>query len=148
MLKLLPKGVRYTGVEIDPGYVERAQETFGDRGEFVCSDIAAYEPTAEFDLVIAYGVLHHLDDSQVRAAVDVAYRALRTGGRALFDEPCRRQGQGRFERTIMNRDRGEHVRTIDAYVDLVSERFAAVSTELDTDHYRIPYTLVILEAAR
>jgi SAM-dependent methyltransferase len=148
MLYFLPGGVRYTGVEIDPGYVERATEAFKGRGEFVCADITAYQPTSEFDLVIAYGVLHHLDDAQVLAAIDVAHRALRPGGRALFDEPCRREGQGRLEQIIMDRDRGAHIRAIADYVGLVSNRFAEVSTDLDTNHYRIPYSSIIIEATR
>src|SRR5687767_11214681 len=61
---LLPNELTYLGVEIDPAYVDVARARFGDEGEFVCSDIATFEPPSghAFDLAIAYGVFHHLDD--------------------------------------------------------------------------------------
>jgi SAM-dependent methyltransferase len=148
MLELLPPDVTYVGVDLDPGYVERARTRFRRRGTFVCADITSYEPSATFDVVIAYGVLHHLDDEGTRAACGVASRALRAGGRVLFAEPCRTEEQGWLEKAIMNRDRGRYIRTTARYVELMNERFPATSTDVVTVGYRIPYTLVILEANR
>jgi SAM-dependent methyltransferase len=148
MLELLPPGVSYVGVDIDPGYVERARTRFEGRGAFVCASITTFTPSSTFDVVIGYGVLHHLNDDDVRAAIGVAEGALRPGGRALFAEPCRTSEQGWLERSIMSRDRGPYVRTTAEYVGLMRERFASISTGLDVDSYRLPYTFVILEANR
>lgn len=145
MLKLRPSGITYVGVDVDPGYIDRAKTKF-DRGTFVCADITRYEPPSEFDAVIAYGVLHHLDDDGTRAALGAARRALAADGRALFAEPCRTDEQGWFEKTIMNLDRGRHIRTAARYVELMKERFAGASTDEATAGYRIPYTLVIFRA--
>jgi SAM-dependent methyltransferase len=148
VLELLTEGVSYVGVEIDPNYVARARARLGDRGEFVCADLTAYDPAREFDVVVAYGVMHHLDDAGVSAACDVADRALIDGGRLLFAEPCRHPSQSRLETGLMNRDRGRYIRTRDRYVELLSPRFPSVSAEYMLDSYRIPYSFVILEAHR
>ena len=41
-------------------------------------------PAGTFDCIVGLGILHHLD---ARVALDSLYRALKTGGRALFVEP-------------------------------------------------------------
>jgi SAM-dependent methyltransferase len=148
ILEFLPPGIEYVGVDLHPGYLELGRTRLGGRGTFICADITTYEPSSDFDVVIAYGVLHHLDDEAVRAACSVARRALPPGGRVLFAEPARTDAQSRLERAIMNRDRGRYVRTPKQYVALMQEQFAATASEVVPDGYRIPYTFVILEASR
>jgi cyclopropane fatty-acyl-phospholipid synthase-like methyltransferase len=149
LLELLPHGVVYVGVELDAAYVERARRRFGSRGTFVHADIATYEPRSTFDIVIAYGVLHHLEDQRVRSACRLAHRALHASGRVLFAEPCRTDEQGRLETALMNRDRGRYIRTPERYAELMREHFEETARpELAEDGYRIPYTFVILEARR
>jgi SAM-dependent methyltransferase len=148
MLELLPDGVSYVGVEIDPNYVARARERFGARGEFVCTDLTSYDGERVFEIVVAHGVMHHLDDDAMAAAGGVARRALVDGGRVVFAEPCRLPSQGRIETALMNRDRGRYIRTPERYVELLSESFPSVSTHYMLGSYRIPYSMMILEAHR
>jgi SAM-dependent methyltransferase len=146
---LMPNGVSYLGVEIDPGYVDAARSRFGNEGEFVCSDIRTLELPAErtFDLAIAYGVFHHLDDDTASRAVDVAATALAGAGRLVISEPCWVPGSQRsFERLLMRLDRGSFVRTIDEYVALVGTRFDQIATHVVPDTYRVPYTMVVVDA--
>jgi cyclopropane fatty-acyl-phospholipid synthase-like methyltransferase len=149
LLSFLPEGVSYLGVDIDRGYIETARKKFGDRGEFVCADLTTYRPAQEsYDLAIGYGVLHHLDDRRCRAAVGVAHAGLTAAGRAIFAEPCRTPSEGFIERALMDHDRGRHIRTAEGYADLLREQFGSVTTELLPDTYRLPLTLVVLEAKR
>jgi SAM-dependent methyltransferase len=146
MLELLPHEVSYVGVEIDPNYVRRARARLGDRGEFVCADLTTYQPERAFDLVLAHGVMHHLDDRGVTAACEVAGRALVPGGRVLLAEPCRLPGQSRLETALMDRDRGRYIRTPERYLELLGEWFPSVENYHMTGSYRIPYSMLILEA--
>ena len=145
---LMPGRLTYLGVEIDPDYAELARSRLGDNDEVVCSDIGAFEMPVgrEFDLAIAYGVFHHLDDRTAERAVDVAAAALVDGGRFVISEPCWATGQGSFERMLMRLDRGRFVRTVDQYTTLMKRRFAGVETHIVRDTYRVPYTMVVVEA--
>lgn len=147
---LLPRAIAYLGVEINERYVRAARSRYGDDGEFVCADIGSFMLRADrrFDLAIAYGVFHHLSDETARRAVEIAADALDYDGRFLIDEPCWTPEQGRFETLLMRADRGRHVRTIDEYVALTRTRFTRVETELMPDTYRVPYTMVVVEARR
>ena len=145
---LMPQRLTYLGVEIDSSYVELARSRLGDDGEIVCADIGSFEmpPGREFDLAIAYGVFHHLDDRTAAHAVDIAAAALAEAGRFVISEPCWVPAQGAFERLLMRLDRGRFVRTIDGYVALVRSRFGRVDTHVVRDTYRVPYTMVVVEA--
>jgi SAM-dependent methyltransferase len=148
LLGLLPNRVTYLGVEIDPAYVDAARARFGEAGEFVCSDIGSLQlPSGRaFDLAIAYGVFHHLDDDTARRAVDVAATALADGGRFVIMEPCWVPGgQGWFERFLMGLDRGRFVRTIDDYAFLAATRLESIATHVVPDTCRLPYTMVVVE---
>src|ERR1700745_1432862 len=64
ILEDLP-AVDYLGFDISPKYVEAARKRFGRRGRFFCANVgltATDQEAASFDLVLATGVLHHLDD--------------------------------------------------------------------------------------
>jgi SAM-dependent methyltransferase len=149
LLSFLPNGVLYLGVDIDPAYIETARAKFGDRGEFVRADLTTYRPAREsYDIAIGYGVLHHLDERQCRVAIEVARTALRADGRAIFAEPCRTPSEGFIERALMDHDRGRHIRTPDGYADLLRTQFGSVTTEVLPDTYRLPLTLVVLDARR
>jgi SAM-dependent methyltransferase len=148
MLEFLPDDVEYVGVDYDPDYIKSGRIRFRGRGTFICADITSYEPSTIVDVVIAYGVLHHLDDEGVRATCRVATQALRPGGRVLFAEPTRTEDAGRLARAMIDHDRGRYVRAPESYASLMRGDFPEVTRELVSHGYRLPYTFVVLEAER
>ena len=76
--------VQYTGFDISRGYIAAAQRRFGNKGRFFCDDIGMINIEREwgkFNLVMAIGVVHHLDDAQRRQLFDLARMALRRDAR-------------------------------------------------------------------
>src|SRR5262249_19687422 len=56
--------VSYMGVDISSDYISRARASF-DGAEFEVGDATTFQaPAGEFDLVLAVGVLHHLDEAR------------------------------------------------------------------------------------
>lgn len=141
LLALMPAGVDYLGVDLDERYVEAARARYGGRAEFVHADAATYRPDREFDLAVAYGVLHHLDDAQARGLLGAA----RAARRFAAAEPCPTPRAGPFESFLMRHDRGRFVRREEEYVRLAREVFERVESSLVEGTYRIPYTLVLLD---
>jgi SAM-dependent methyltransferase len=141
ILKSLPN-IHYTGVDLSPSYIERAQARFGDRGQFLVGNIYELEQIADrkYDAVLAQGVLHHLDDDEVTAFVRFAATKLSAGGKLVTADPCFRDGQGRFERFLAAHDRGQNVRTPEAYCKLAQASFGNFRCELRRDAQRLPYT--------
>jgi len=146
VLNYLP-AVNYTGLDINPEYVHSAQKRFGSRGRFLCGDVgrAAIEgEQGTFDLVLATGVIHHLNDAQAAGLFDLARLALRPTGRLVTFDGCHVPQQSRLVRWLLAHDRGKFVRTREEYLRLASARFAKVEAHLRHDLLRIPYTHLIM----
>jgi SAM-dependent methyltransferase len=145
ILTCLPE-VDYTGLDISPEYIAAAKQRFGDRGRFWCGDVGLADLEREkgtFSLVLATGVIHHLDDERALKVFELARLALRQDGRLITYDGCYVPGQSKAARWLLSRDRGKFVRTREAYLRLASVRFPKVEAHLRHDLLRIPYTHLI-----
>ena len=145
----LPTRIEYTGVDASERYVRTAARRFAGRGRFLCRrvDRALVEELghARFDLVVAHGLVHHLDDTQAAEFFALARAALRPGGRVVTADGCFVPDQSAVARYLLSHDRGRHVRTRDAYIALATRSFATVSSHIRHGTYRVPYTMIFLE---
>ena len=139
--------VKYLGFDINASYIEAAQKRFGKRGRFFCGDVglaAIDEEAGTFDLAMATGVLHHLDDGRAARLFELAYKALKPGGRLITYDGCYVAGQPRLARFVVSRDRGEFVRRCEDYERLAAGFFSKVEALVRHDLLRIPYTHLIM----
>jgi SAM-dependent methyltransferase len=150
ILPHFPATVDYVGVDLSEAYIEAAKRAYGSRGSFLCMDIGRADPSTfrNFDLALANGLLHHLDDDEVRNMLAVAFEALAPGGRLITIDGCFDERQSRLARWTIENDRGRNVRTPDAYGDLARSVFGDVRVNVRFDMIRIPYTHTILECIR
>lgn len=120
------EGCEYFGFDYDKRYVDRAQECFGNLGHFEQGDVSEIRVEERaYDLVIASGVIHHLDDRQAQALFLLASHALKPGGRLCSFDMCDRAAG--FFQNFMNRvDRGKHIRKETEYGQLAREMFSDV----------------------
>lgn len=142
--------VDYTGLDISPEYVASAKKRYGSRGRFLCGDVglaALEEEQGTFDLVLATGVVHHLDDERAARLFDLARRILRRTGCLVTYDGCLVDGQSRIARWLLSKDRGNFVRTREDYLRLASARFSEVEPALRHDLLRVPYTHLIMRCS-
>lgn len=146
ILSYLPPDVEYWGYDVSPSYIAFAAEKNGARGRFTCAQLTESELShlPQFDIVIASGLLHHLDDATARAFLELAARALRKAGRLVTIDPCLAPGQSLLARFLVSRDRGQHVRTEQSYRKIVEPVFRTVDGTL-RHRLWIPYTHWIME---
>jgi SAM-dependent methyltransferase len=146
MLAFLPN-VDYLGLDISSDYIDAARTRYGSTGRFLCADVSAAaigDEVGTFDLVLATGVVHHLDDDQAAALFRLARAALRPGGRLITYDGCYTPEQSRLARWVLSKDRGQFVRERDEYVRLASAHFTKVDAHVRHDLLRIPYTHLIM----
>lgn len=149
ILAHLPE-VNYTGLDISSKYIRAAQMRFGSRGRFLCGDVGIAtleEETGSFDLVMAIGVVHHLDDEQAAKLFRLAGLALKPAGRLATRDGCYVAGQSRIARWLLARDRGKFVRTRREYLRLAAQWFANVECHVRHDLLRVPYTHLIMNCS-
>jgi SAM-dependent methyltransferase len=142
--------VEYRGLDASPGYVATARLRHGRRASFSCQQLSeadAGEP-ASYDLVIAHGLLHHLDDADARRLFRLAWAALRPGGRCCTLDGVFADRQSSVARWLIAHDRGRHVRTEPAYRAIARTAFPDVISTVRHDMMHIPYTLLIMECRK
>jgi SAM-dependent methyltransferase len=139
----------YVGFDANPDYIQQAQRRFPE-AHFTCDHVSEYNlPQSEyFDIVIALGILHHLDDPEAAQLFRMARRTLKPEGRLITLDGVWAAGQSRFAKFLLSRDRGRFVRHADEYVALASTSFSAVNSTVRHDMLRIPYSHIILECRR
>jgi SAM-dependent methyltransferase len=150
VLPHLPADTAYVGVDLSRDYIDAARRTYGSRGAFFCADVSTADPAEfrNFDLVLATGLLHHLDDDVANTMLSVAHNALADGGRLVTIDPCYQEGQSTLARLVIERDRGRNVRTSEGYAQLARRVFQQVRVDVRTDMIHIPYTHAILQCQR
>lgn len=139
--------VKYVGFDMHQRYIDSAKRNFGNRGTFLCKkvskDLAA--ELSEFDIVLAYGVLHHLSDNEALQLFELARSVLKPQGRLVTLDGCYTEEQSLFRRYLLSKDRGRYVRTKKGYFDLISKVFTDIKMSIRNDFLRIPYTHIIME---
>ncbi|HJX93944.1 MAG TPA: methyltransferase domain-containing protein [Pyrinomonadaceae bacterium] len=142
--------VHYVGFDESESYIRRAQARYSDRATFICERVRSHtlKEQASFDIVLAVGVLHHLDDNEALKLFELAWAALKPGGRLVTYDGCFVPDQSYLARFFISRDRGQHVRTREEYLNLASSVFAQVDVSIRHDIMRIPYTIIILRSQR
>jgi ubiquinone/menaquinone biosynthesis C-methylase UbiE len=148
ILMYLPE-VHYIGFDISQSYINAAIRKYKDRGTFFCGKVTADAVSdVNADIVLASGVLHHLNDQECEDLFTLAYNSLKKGGRLITLDGCYVEGQSRLARYIISKDRGQYVRQPQQYRELAVRIFSDVNTDISNDLIRIPYTHIIMECRK
>ena len=139
--------VEYLGVDISQRYIKAAIKKYSNRGTFICGNISneLFKGFSGYDIVLALGIVHHLDNCQANQLFEIAKKALKPKGRLITLDGCYVTGQSPFTRYLLSKDRGNYVRTIDEYLAMASKPFASVKEHHRNNLISIPYNHIILE---
>lgn len=150
VLSYLPDNVEYIGFDRNPGYITRARASYAHRNaSFYCEELSP-NFTLEgrsADVILAFGLIHHLDDAMSLDLFGVARKMLGVNGFLVTLDPVYVDGQSAVARYIISKDRGTAVRTERAYKELASREFSSVETYIDSNPLYIPYTGIVLKCS-
>ena len=150
ILEVLPDNVDYIGFDLSESYIEYARKKHRHR-KAVFHQALVEEANAsalgKFDLVLATGLLHHLNDSAARQLFQIAKMVLSEDGVLFTIDPCFVPNQAKISHWMVSRDRGQNVRTVDGYAELAKQEFASVEVTHRNDLLRIPYDHTLLQCS-
>ena len=143
------ENVDYWGYDISSPYIENAKNRFGALGTFHCQDlkITDLDELPEFDVVLALGLLHHLEDSSVINTLKIAYKALKAGGKLITMDSCIDSSQTPLARFIVLKDRGQNIRNKKGYQDLAGRVFTRLKVDVINKRWP-PFTLCMMECSK
>lgn len=143
------KDVDYVGLDMNFAYIESANQRYGDRATFLCKEVGgsggSLSELPPFDIVLASGLVHHLNDAEAIGFFELTRSVLRSGGKLVTIDPCYVKGQSPIARSLISMDRGQCVRTKKEYTALASAVFNDMRITVLHDLLRIPYTHIITE---
>lgn len=148
LLAYFPESVHYEGFDANPGYIDHARRAYRDRdASFQCQLVSQANLTApgSWDLVLAIGLVHHLDDAEAVQLFRLGHDALRPGGRMVTLDGVYVPEQSRLARWIISCDRGRFVRSREEYEALGRIAFDTLETTVEHRLLRMPYTHLIME---
>jgi SAM-dependent methyltransferase len=101
----------YTGIDLNPRYVEAARRRRGD--VFQVGDVLDLGGLPrQFDRILCIGLLHHLDDAQVRLALAQCRSRLTPDGEIFLIDALWPPGWNPVGRALRRMDNGAFVRTL------------------------------------
>lgn len=145
IVRHLPRGIDYIGLDIDGPSIAYAQARFGGLGRFRARffDAAAAAELGPADIVMMNGVMHHIGDADLAETLGHVRAALRPGGRLFTLDGAYAPGQPRIAKWLLDNDRGVHVREAEGYRRLLEAGFDRVDMHVRDDLSRLPYTFAI-----
>lgn len=145
----LPRNVSYFGVDINSDYIRIAKEKHTVGSEFICADISElndlFPQNPYFDIAIAIGLLHHLDNNETINLLSNLYFLLKKDGFVITFDCVYIENQSKIAKFIISKDRGKHVRTFNQYMNLIDDVYYLKKGYLFNDLLRMPYNHCILK---
>ncbi len=101
----------YVGFDASSEYIEQARKRFPE-AKFVCDRVSQFTlPQGDpFDIVLALGILHHLDNEEALQLFRIAHQALKPGGKLVTLDGVWTPDQSSTARYIQGHDRGQFIR--------------------------------------
>lgn len=139
----------YVGVESDDAFVQAGARYLRPNDRLVNGDARRLSELGlgEFDVVVALGFLHHLNDDDALVLLQSLRSVLLPTGRFFAIEPLRGPGQSVVERALYALDRGDYIRDEAAYLQLVQKEFPAVELNRRHRSLPLPYSHAVFVAA-
>ena len=120
---------RYVGMDLSPPFVRYASTRLGGFAFLVGDGERLPFPDDRFHRVLVNGVIHHLDDGSADRLLREASRVVRPSGAVLIIEGVPSSAVNLPGRLMHAIDQGDHIRTAEAYGELIERHFSIMRTE-------------------
>ena len=146
IIEYLPEQMEYVGIDAEKNYINSAINKYGEIGKFICEDILSFSPKEVnyFDIAIAIGLLHHLNDEESKKLIEAANKVLKPGGCLVTIDNIYIKNQSFIARFLISKDRGKNVRTLDQYLRIGQTVFPKIEYQIIHDMLMVPYTHIIM----
>ena len=142
ILNYLPD-VNYYGYDIDKRSIEYAKKKYinNKKCNFFCKNFTKKEISKlpKFDYVILFGILHHLENREVKNILNLCKKVMKKNALLLTEDPIFLKKQNFIAKFLIKNDRGLNVREEYEYKNLVKPYFKNIKAKISHQLF-IPYT--------
>ncbi len=146
ILSHLPDSIgEYEGFDMNASYIESARTQWKGRNNcsFFCQKVSdtTIDVKEHYDIVLAIGILHHLTDAEAGDLVRIAHQVLKSNGVLITYDNVYVENQHWFAKWFISKDRGQSVRTVAGYRQLITAFFTNIESDVLHDTLKVPYTI-------
>jgi len=136
---------KYYGYDINRNYIDHAKQKYAGRGNFYCKKFTKKEikKLPMFDHVLLFGILHHLNDNEIKNLITLIKKVVKKGGSIITEDPILIKKQNLIARYIINKDRGNNVRNKKEYLKIFKKYFKRINNKIYHQKF-IPYTWFVM----
>ena len=141
--------VNYFGYDINPHYINYDKKRFlTKKPKLFCKKftISELKKLPKFDVVILFGLIHHLTNQENKNLILLCKKALKKNGFVLTEDPVLVNKQNFIAKTLVKLDRGINVKTASEYVNLLKSNFRNVKGKVYHQLF-IPYTWFVMKCS-
>ena len=141
ILALIPE-CEYYGYDIDTRSINYAKKKFNKKNHHFFNkrfNEREIKKLPKFDYVIFFGILHHLNDSEIKKLLNLCKKKMKKKSKLLTGDPVIIENQNIIARNLILRDRGKNVRKKKDYIKILKKYFKNVKPKI-THQFFIPYT--------
>ena len=120
---------RYVGLDLSPPYVRYASNRLRAHTFLVGDGERLPFPDDRFHRVLVNGVIHHMDDGSADRLLGEVSRVVRPSGAVLIIEDVPSSAVNLAGRLMHAIDQGDHIRTANAYGELIGRHLSITRTE-------------------
>lgn len=102
----------------------------------------------KFDVILAHGLIHHLNDSQVCSLFRIVRHFLASDGRFISFDPCFTAKQALVSKKLMLADQGKYIRSIAGYKELFASSELKFTSHIERDYLIVPYELITFTSTK
>lgn len=138
----------YVGFDHSERYIQAGTKLGRPNARLICDDVSRFESYEKdkFDIVLGFGVLHHLDDRSCDSLFALGKSALKPGGRIITVDPVYHDHQSFSDKLLTGLDRGHHVRHEREYFALARSHFERIETHILPGNLPVPRSGFIMIA--
>lgn len=141
ILEYLPK-IEYYGYDISKRFIDYAKQKYKSKKIYLyCKRINKYEikRIPKCDCVILFGLMHHLNDSELSEILFIVKKILKKNGTLLTCDPVLIKNQNIIAKFLIKNDVGKNVRNDLDYLKILKKYFKKIKINIDKQNF-IPYT--------
>ena len=140
----------YLGIDTSSEYIEVAKKRY-PLHNFRCSDFGETHEElnreyGDFDIVVAMGLLHHIDDQTAQRYISCCRKVLKPGGVLVTFDGCIYEGQSKIRSKVVMSDRGKFIRTQNGYLNLFNKQGFTVRGDIEEGLLLIPHSMLAITA--
>ena len=137
--------VKYFGYDINSTYINYAKKKYKNRGKFFCKKFTSKDikKLPKFDHVLLFGILHHLNDVEIKNLMVIVKKILKKEGNIITADPIFIKKQNPITKFIIKKDRGDNVRNKKEYIKIIKKYFKKINSKIYHQKF-IPYTWFVM----